>query len=348
MSQSSPTRKVTIKDVAKACDVSIQTISRVLNNRSDVSAATREKVQSVIDRMGYQPSTLARGMRRQSDTLGVIISGLRYKGVATTLNGVARASEARGFTLILKETPSLESEDVLPFIRSLMAHQVRGIICAAPQVGTNWTSLQSSLPAKTPPLVFLKGNPLAAPITISIDNYAAGYTLTRHLIERGYSQIAHLGGPQDWWEAQERQRGWRQALAEAGRPVPRQALVEGDWSPSSGSAGFLRLRDTYPEMDAVFAANDQMALGVMHEAWKQGVAIPGRLGVAGMDDISEAGYYTPPLTTMRQDFSMLGELAVRKLLRLADLTPEDTEVQSDTLLLKPELIMRDSTNRNGD
>ncbi|HKI80656.1 MAG TPA: LacI family DNA-binding transcriptional regulator, partial [Pseudodesulfovibrio sp.] len=126
---------VTIKDVAKACDVSIQTVSRVLNNRSDVSMKTREKIQTVIDRMGYQPSILARGMRRQSDTLGVIISGLHHKGVATTLNGVARASEERGYTLILKEAASLDSEDVLPFIRSLMAHQVRGIICAAPQVG---------------------------------------------------------------------------------------------------------------------------------------------------------------------------------------------------------------------
>lgn len=348
MTHHSSSRKVTIKDVAKACNVSIQTVSRVLNDRSDVSKATRERVQAVIDRMGYQPSIIARGMRRQSDTLGVIISGLHHKGVATTLNGVVRASEERGYTLIFKETDSLDSEDVLPFIRSLMAHQVRGIICAAPQVGTNWTSLQQSLPAKTPPLVFLKGNPLAAPITISIDNYAAGYKVTRHLIEQGYRHIAHINGPSNWWEAQERQRGWRQALMEAGLPIPASAQAEGDWTPASGSSGYLRLRKAYPEMDAVFAANDQMALGVMQAAWQQDVNVPDKLGIAGMDDLSESAFFTPPLTTVRQNFYKLGELAVRKLLRLADMTPEDEAVADDTIIIQPELVVRQSTNRKGE
>ncbi len=339
---------VTIKDVAKACGVSIQTVSRVLNNRSDVSTKTREKVQTVIDRMGYQPSILARGMRRQSDTLGVIISGLHHKGVATTLNGVARASEERGYTLILKEAASLDSEDVLPFIRSLMAHQVRGIICAAPQVGTNWTSLQQHLPAKTPPLVFLKGNPLAAPVTISIDNYAAGYKITRHMIDQGYAHIAHISGPSDWWEAQERMRGWRQALSEAGLPLPASAVTEGNWTPASGSEGYARLRAAYPEMDAVFAANDQMALGAMQAAWQQGVNVPGELGVGGMDDISESAFFMPSLTTVRQNFHQLGDLAVRKLLRMADMTPGDDAVADDTIVIQPELIVRRSTGKNGE
>ena len=348
MTKQPPQNRVTIKDVAKACGVSIQTISRVLNDRSDVSASTREKVQAVIDRMGYQPSTLARGMRRQSDTLGVIISGLRYKGVATTLNGVARAAQERGFTLILKETASLDSRDVLPFVRSLMAHQVRGIICAAPQVGTNWTTLQRALPAKTPPMVYLKGNPLAAPVILSIDNYAAGYKATRHLVDQGYARIAHIGGPRDWWESQERRRGWRQALMEAGLPAPRHAMVEGDWSPASGAAAYARLRENYPEMDAVFAANDQMALGLLHEAAQLGVNVPESLGVVGMDDISEADFFIPSLTTMRQDFYRLGELAVRKLLSLADPGTDDETVADPTIILQPELIVRDSTQRSGD
>lgn len=347
MPQHETSKNVTIKDVAKACGVSIQTISRVLNNRRDVSAATREKVQAVIKEMGYQPSLLARGMRRQSDTLGVIISGLRYTGVATTLNGVARASEQRGFTLIFKETSSLDCKDALFFVQSLMAHQVRGIICAAPQVGPNWTTLQQSLPEKTPPLVYLKGNPLAAPVTVSIDNYAAGYMITRHLIAQGYGRIAHVSGPRDWWESRERERGWRQALGEAGLPTPEHALFEGDWSPASGKAGYDSLGKAYPDMDAVFAANDQMALGVLHAAGAQGTNVPDGLGVAGMDDIAESEFFSPPLTTVRQDFSMLGELAVRKLLRLTGMTPDDEEVAGDTIILKPQLIVRQSTKKTG-
>ncbi len=345
MKKRSANQKVTIKDVARACGVSIQTVSRVLNNRSDVSEATREKVQAIIKQMNYQPNFLARGMRKQSNSLGVIISGMRYKGISTTLNGVARASEERGFNLILKATPSFNCEDVPAFVQSLTAQQVRGIICAAPQVGTNWTTLQRNLPSQTPPIVFLKGNPLAAPITISVDNYAAGYNMTRHLIEQGYTHIAHICGPLDWWEALERKRGWRQALLEAGMAAPDDAYAEGDWSPSSGREGYMQLMRKYPEMDAIFAANDKMALGVLHEAWKAGVNVPEQLGVAGMDNISESLYFTPSLTTVEQDFYKLGELSVRKLLSLSGLTEGDTEVAADTLMLEPKLIVRESTQR---
>ncbi len=285
-------------------------------------------------------------MRRQSDTLGVIISGLRYKGVSTTLNGVARASQERGFNLIMKETPFFDCEDVPEFVQSLMAHQVRGIICASPQVGANWTLLQQNLPPFAPPLIFLKGNPLAADITITIDNYAAGYKMTRHLIDQGYRHIAHICGPLEWWESKERRRGWKQALLEADLPCSTMAQVEGDWSSSSGREGYLKLRKQYPEMDAVFAANDKMALGVIHETWQSGVRVPEQLGVGGMDNLSESAYFTPPLTTVKQDFYRLGELAVRKLLSLTDAELVDEEVVSDMIVLEPELIIRNSTLRS--
>ncbi len=340
-------KRPTIKDVARACGVSTQTVSRVLNNRSDVSDSTREKVRTIMEQMGYQPSSLARGMRGRNNTLGVIISGLRYKGVSTTLNGVARASQERGCTLILKETPSFEYEDIQPFLQSLMAQDVLGIICAAPQVGGNWTAIQRALPKLAPPVVFLKGNPLAAPMTISIDNYAGGYIATRHLIEQGYTRIAHISGPLEWWESLERRRGWKQALLEAGLPAPEFALFEGDWSSSSGRDGYEKLMLDYKDMDAVFAANDKMALAVLHQAWRHGVNVPERLGVVGFDDLSESAYFTPPLTTVRQDFSMLGELAVRKLLRLADREPDDEAVAGNTTILEPELIVRESTLRDG-
>jgi len=338
-------RKVTIKDVAKACGVSTQTVSRVLNDRADVSPATREKLQAVMAQMDYHPSSLARGMRQLSSTLGVVISGLRYKGVSTTLNAVARASEERGFSLILKEAPTFDCSDVPAFIQSMVAQRVRGIICAAPQVAGNWATLQRNLPGATPPLVFLKGNPLAAAMTISIDNYAGAHAITRHLIDEGYARIGHISGPLDWWEALERRRGWRQALLEEGLPAPEQALVEGDWSAAAGRAGYLRLREVYPEMDAVFVANDKMALAVLHEAWRLRVSVPTQLGVAGFDGLSESAYFTPPLSTVRQDFALLGELAVRKLLRLAGLTPDDEAVAEDAIILEPELVLRASTSR---
>ncbi len=335
--------KVTIKDVARACGVSTQTISRVVNNRVDVSQATREKVLAVISQMGYQPNALARGMRQSSKTIGVIIAGLQYRGIAITLHGVITAAEAHGFNLLLKELPAFETDNMPDLIQPLMSNQVEGIIYAVPEIGENWTHVQKSLPKHSPPIVFLKGNPSSAPATISIDNFSGGYTVTQHLIRQGYTRIGHISGPLEWWEARERKRGWAQALRDAGLGVETRAVVEGDWSPTGGQEGFDTLCQQYPEMDAVFSANDQMALSVLHTAWEKGITIGRQLGVAGFDNFAGAEFYCPPLTSVHQDFYMLGELAVRKLLRINSPENGDTDVESDAILLTPQLVVRQSS-----
>ncbi len=337
---------VTIKDVARACGVSTQTISRVLNDRVDVSKATRERVLAVIDRMSYRPNALARGLRREGRTLGAITCGLGYKGVSITLTGVARACEARGFNLILKELPSFDAADMQPLLRSLMEQQVRGIIYAAPQVGDNWAAMQSLAGPRTPPMVFLKGDPSAAKLSVSIDNYAGAYAVTRHMAEQGYEAPAHISGPSDWWESRERKRGWRRALADAGLPAPDAAVVEGDWSSACGPACLDRLRRQYPEMDAVFAANDQMALGVLSKALRDGEAVPQTLGVAGFDNLPESAYFTPALTTVAQNFHKLGELAVRRLTLPTGPDAETPETAPDAVMLEPALVVRESTLKN--
>ena len=345
MPQTSPP-KLTIKDVARACGVSTQTISRVLNDRVDVSRTTREKVLAVIDQMGYQPSAFARGMRQQSTNLGVIIAGLQHIGISTTLNGITQEAEIHGLSLILKELPSFSSIDVKPWIQSLMAHQVMGIIYAAPEVGNNWAQVQAKIPAHCPPMVFLKGNSSSAPISISIDNYLGAYSITNHLIQQGYRHIAHISGPLDWFEARERKRGWTQALLDAGRPVDNEKWSEGSWTPASGIETFEFLYSRYSEMDAVFVANDQMALAVLNAATQHGLSVPGQLGVAGFDGISESAYFIPPLTTVRQDFRGLGAFAVRKIRQLQEPELNFPEVADSTTILTPELIIRQSTLRS--
>ena len=208
--------KVTIKDVARACGVSTQTISRVLNNRVDVSPVTRDKVRAVMEGMEYQPSALARSMRQKTKTLGVIIAGLQYFGISATLTGITQAAEARGYNLMIKELPSMDSMEMQPLIQSLTAHQVQGIICAAPEVSDNWKSIQKNLNYQVPPMVFLKGNPTSAPVTISLDNYSGAYAITRHLVDQGYRHIAHISGPLEGWEARERKRAWIRALVDSG------------------------------------------------------------------------------------------------------------------------------------
>lgn len=339
------TSRITIKDVARACGVSTQTISRVVNNRVDVSDTTREKVLAIIDQMGYQPNALARGMRQSSKMLGVIIAGLQYRGIAITLHGVINAAEAHGFNLLLKELPVFDATNMTDLIQSLMSSQVEGIIYAVPEIAENWINVQKRLSKDSPPIVFLKGNPSSAPITISIDNFSGSYAVTRHLIEQGYHHIGHISGPLEWWESRERKRGWAQALRDAGRPVENKAVVEADWSLEGGRDRFHTLCRQYPEMDAVFSANDQMALAVLYIAWKKGIT-PGRqLGVAGFDNFPGADFYCPPLTTVHQDFYTLGELAVRKLLWINSPGNGDKDIESNAILLKPEVIVRQSSLR---
>ncbi|NMB59300.1 MAG: LacI family transcriptional regulator [Chloroflexi bacterium] len=343
-----PTRsKITIKDVARACGVSTQTISRVLNDRKDVSRETREKILAVMQEMDYQPSALARSMRQTSRTIGVINAEMQSIGISATLNAITQVSEKYGYSLILKELPSFETEDLRSFIQSLSAHQVQGIIYAAPEVGDTWKKVQANITDSVPPMVFLKGNPASAPITISADNYGGAYSVTRHLVEQGYRHIAHISGPLEWWEARERKRAWARALVDAGRPVPEEAVSSGDWSCDSGAAAFEVLLKKYPEVDAVFVGNDQMALGVLKIAWDRGIPVPNSLGVAGFDDIDESKYFIPSLTTVRQNFARLGEMAVRKLVSLNSTRNKDIEVTNDAIILPTELIVRQSTRRPG-
>ena len=325
--------------------MSTQTVSRVLNERPDVSQDTREKVLAVIRQMEYQPSALARSMRQRSTTLGVIIAGLNYVGISTTLFGITQASQAYGFSLLLKVMPTFDSPDMLPFIQSLSAHQVEGMIYAAPEVGDNWKIVQKFLNDRMPPVVYLKGNPASAPTTISFDNFAGAYTITQHLVEQGYRYIAHITGPLDWWESRERKRGWMRALLDAGLQAPECAVVSGDWSTASGAAALGTLLFQYPEMDAVFAANDQTALGVLSAATAKGIRVPYSLGIAGYDNISEAEYFSPPLTTIHQDFNLLGELAVHKLMAMNNPENEDPNLSANTLILPTTLMVRSSTQR---
>ena len=139
-----------------------------------------------------------------------------------------------------------------------------------------------------------------------------------------------------------------QALLDAGQEVNDNKLQEGTWNTASGSQAFKRLLSSFPEMDAVFVANDQMALAALHGAWQHGLKVPEQLGVAGFDDISESAYFIPSLTTVKQDFRGLGSLAVRKLKQLQDPEMNLSKIGSDTTILTPELIIRSSTQRSGD
>jgi LacI family transcriptional regulator len=305
--------RVTIKEIAQMTGVSAQTVSRVINNRPDVSPETRAAVEAAIEEQGFQPSAVARSLvQRRSQMIGVIAAGLKYFGVAQTVNGIAEAAEAAGYSVILKELASFDLDDISPVVDFFVAHRVEGIIFAPPQMGANIQHVQESLPRFTPPVVFLKAEPSPAYPTISIDNTAAARIATEHLLALGRTRIGHLAGPLEWREARDRRDGWLAAVAAAGlRPGP---MATGDWTSASGAAAFEQIIEMDPEIDALFAASDQMALGALHVANARGLRIPESLAVVGFDGLAEAAQFTPSLTTVRQPLTELGGTAVRELI----------------------------------
>ena len=321
------------------CGVSTQTVSRVINKRPDVSPGTRAAVEAAIASVGFQPSAVARSLvQRRSQTIGVVVAGLKYFGVAQTLNGITEESEASGYALLLKELSSYDEAEVVRVVDFLLAHRVEGIIFVAPEIGATMGTMGAQLPATFPPIVFLKSEPSATFSSISIDNYGGGRLATDHLLALGRRRVGHITGPLGWREARARHDGWRDALRDAGvEPGP---VTNGNWSSLSGESAFEEMLALDPAVDAVFAGNDQMALGVFRVAHRRAIDIPAQIAVVGFDGLAEGAQFTPSLTTVSQPLGELGQLAVRELLALVDEEPGRGTVRS--LTLATELVIRES------
>jgi DNA-binding LacI/PurR family transcriptional regulator len=340
--------RITIKQVASEAGVSTQTVSRVINARPDVSPETRERVQDVIERMRYQPSALARSLTQQrSYTLGIVTAGLQHAGPSRTLNGIAQAAEQAGYGLLLKELPRYDAEDIVPIIDALVARHVDGVIWAVPEVGENRKPF-SSLPLHLGvPIVYITMEARDGLASVSIDNYLGGQLATAHLIEQGYRRIGHISGPLDWWESRQRLAAWRDTLHQHGLEADDRQWVEGDWSSASGAQATQKLFSQYPDMDAVFVANDQMALSVLQATCRRGPRVPQDLGVVGFDNLAESAFFSPPLTTVQQDQYNLARIAVEEVIRIIDWSWQGLDpAPPRSIKLPPALLVRESSMRS--
>lgn len=344
-------RRVTIRDVAQAAGVSTQTVSRVLNDRPDVAVETFDRVQRVIADTGYLPNMLARGLTQgRTHTLGVVAYGLEYFGPSRILTGLEQAAAATGYSMSLTLIHRPETEDVDEVLAGLAGRQVDGVIWAIPEVASNRSWLRARASAMPVPLVVVGGTTGEdLPPSIGIDNRAIGRLATSHILGGGARRVAIVTGPLDWWEARERLAGWRETLETAGSRPSEGLVFEGDWTPSSGEEGLYQLLRRTPDIDAVFASNDQMALGVMHAAHRLGLRIPDELSVVGVDDIAEGSHFWPPLTTVQQPLSEAGALAVEVVVRAIKASrpgrqSEDAHFRRVNLL-QPTLIVRQSSRQ---
>jgi DNA-binding LacI/PurR family transcriptional regulator len=323
-------------DVARLAGVSHQTVSRVLNEHPNVKAATRDRVLDAMRELDYRPNNLARSLvTSRTHRIGVIGFDVRFFGPSSTLTAIERAAHARGYGIALASMTGLVGADAAQAVAMLDAQRVDGLIVIAPYRGAvgEMGSLPRDLPA-----VALEAEFRSDLSVVAVDQRFGGQLATQHLLDLGHRTVWHIAGPTDWYEAELRMEGWRDTLTAAGQQPP--DLVRGDWTSRSGYRIGLELgaRD---DVTAVFAANDQMALGVLRAFHELGIRVPDDRSVVGFDDIPEAEFLVPGLTTVRQDFDAVGRKGLERLVTLI----EGGAPRRRVLLIKPELIERGSTAR---
>jgi DNA-binding LacI/PurR family transcriptional regulator len=326
-------RTANIFDVARLAGVSHQTVSRVLNNLPNVRPATRERVEQAIAQLRYSPSPAARALvTRRTRTIGLVSPGLSDFGptsIAMHFNVAARTAR---YSVDTVSAPDSDVAAIRSVIESLLRQRVDALVLIV--VDSAVLEFIRSLEL-TIPLVAVAATPRRSSHIVSIDQYRGARSAVRHLAELGHTTIHHLAGPSTAPDASERVRGWRDELAAQRLDAPE--LLQGDWTAASGYELGQRL-ELRPGT-AAFASSDLMAIGLLSALRERGIRVPEDISVVGFDDVPEAPYMFPPLTTVRQDFAALGALIMQKVL----LAVEEPESATEDTPLSTKLIVRRST-----
>ncbi|SFS14122.1 DNA-binding transcriptional regulator, LacI/PurR family [Microbacterium sp. cf046] len=326
-------RRPSIRDVARLADVSYQTVSRVLNNHPSVRPETRRRIVEVMEQLQYRPNLAARALvTSRSQTIGILAAGSSMYGPASSIAAIEEAARSRGYWVSTANIDPSDPESIPAGLAHLMAQSIEGLVVIAPQVRVFRVLASLALDI---PYVTLQSTDLDPGHTLSVDQIAGARLATKHLISLGHRQIYHLAGPQDWIEAEARMRGFLDEMGAS--DIPTTAPILGDWTAEFGYYAGRELLGV-PDFTAIFASNDQMALGLMHAIRDEGLDVPRDISIVGFDDIPEAAHFWPPLTTVRQDFSELGRRCVELLLG-----HDDAGGIRAAATIEPQLVVRGST-----
>jgi DNA-binding LacI/PurR family transcriptional regulator len=320
-------------DVAKHAGVSSQTVSRVSNGHSNVDPLTRQRVIDSMQALGYRPNSAARALRRgQFRAIGVIMFTLRTFGNMSTLNAIATEAARADYSVTLLPVREATLGQVSGAYSRLGEAAVDGvvIIFEAHLLDEAEFSLPPGLP-----VVVIDSNAGDAYTVVDTDQADGARQATEHLLELGHRQVWHIAGPESSFSAMRRMEYWQRTLRDAGIEPP--PVLHGDWSTDSGYRHGMEL-GTRDDVTAIFAANDQMALGLMRALHELGRDVPGDISVVGFDDLEEAHSFWPPLTTIRQDFGEVGRQAIQRLLAKVD-----GERENHKIIVPTRLIVRGST-----
>jgi DNA-binding LacI/PurR family transcriptional regulator len=322
-------------DVARLAGVSQKTVSRVLNDEPYVSAEVRQRVLDAAGQLGYRLNNAARALASgRTRTVGVVTLGTAGYGPASLLVSVERALRDTGYALRVASTLEGDPAGVAGAVESLLEQGVDGIVISEP-IDEGLVYVRVDVP-----VLFLGAPPSFAAsrvVTEGVGSQELARAATEHLLDLGHATVHHLAGPQRWYAARDRLEGWRAALRARGLNVP--AVIEGDWSAASGYAAGRELAGD-GDVTAVFAAGDEMAIGLIRALGEAGRRVPEDVSVVGFDDNPVAAYITPPLTTMRQPFDAAAQEGIRLLVHAIEKPDVDLPPAADQPV---ELVVRSST-----
>ncbi|NLY90497.1 MAG: LacI family transcriptional regulator [Firmicutes bacterium] len=327
---------VTISDIAKAANVTKATVSYVINNKPGVSEETRQKILKIMKEMNYHPNAVARGLAGKStEMLGLIIPDISDHFYVQVVRGVEKTANLYNFTLNLCTThaiPEKEQEMVDLFTNG----RVDGIILMTYFLDLDYII---NLKKRKIPFVLIDSTFDDKSIySVNVDNFEAGYKATEYLIKLGHKRIAFVGGPQSSNDSLLRFRGYRQALNDYGLSYTEDLFCQGNFKREGGYQAFFTLQQIQPNPTAVFAANDQMAIGVLSAARAAGLKVPQELSIIGCDDIEASSLVEPALTTIKQPIEEMGKRATEMIFQLI----YNEKPSQRKVVLKTSLVERSS------
>lgn len=329
-------RRNTLHDVARLSGVSYQTVSRVINNHPYVSEETRQRVQQAIEQLDYRPNRAAQSLAgTQSRTLGMTTFGLNNYGPAQMVINIEQASRAAGYDLIFANVNDTELESLHTAINYIRRWEIDGMLLITPLINPDYEAVLA-LCGSTPVVMMGLGAGLDVP-SVAVDQHAGTRELTQHLIDLGHRHFCEISGSLEWFDALERHESWLQTLQAAG--LTPGLSIEGDWTPESGYRAAKTILAHGGKFTALVVSNDQMALGAIHALREHGLRVPEDVSVVGFDDIPESSFFNPPLTTVRQEFDLLGKMGVECMMERI----RNPQARIAQRVIAPRLMLRQST-----
>ncbi|QUI24028.1 LacI family DNA-binding transcriptional regulator [Vallitalea pronyensis] len=334
--------KITIKDIAEKANVSVATVSRVVNNKSKgVGEDTRKRILELVEEYNYQPSAVARGLvTKKSKIIGLIIPDLTNPFYPKMAKGIEDEASKHGYNIILCDgNNSMDKEAA--YLDFLGEHYVCGIIY------NNFKNISDTILNKilksSLPLVFIDSKPeIKGCKCVYLDNHKAMYDMIEYLIHNGHRRIGFMTGPLDSYSINERYKGYLKALEDNGIAIDSDLVVQGEYAIKDGYDAMERLLETGTDMTAVACCNDLMAIGAMEKIEELGMCVPEDISVVGFDNIEMTRLVRPKLTTVAQPIYDMGREAARMIINIIEGHGKHTQ---DNLVFEPSLVIRDSVKK---